>query len=109
VLVAQHPENHLLQVLVTHAHRFGLGQPFLLRSPSASPAPNPLAVDDESVAAGHPYPPLEDLRALSRGVAVAVRLHAMELDLAPKMDREAFEAKVDGMMWYPRYPKLVPV
>jgi len=66
-------------------------------------------LDDDAIAAGHLYPPLENLRAISREVAIAVGLHAMELGLAPKVKRETFEAKVDEMMWYPRYPaKLIP-
>ena len=65
-------------------------------------------LSDEAVAAGRLYPPLENLRAISREVAVAVGLHAMELGLAPPQDREAFEKKVDAMMWYPTYPKLIP-
>lgn len=65
-------------------------------------------LSDEAVAAGHLYPPLENLRTISREVAIAVGLHAMELGLAPQQDRAAFEKKVDSMMWYPTYPTLIP-
>jgi len=62
---------------------------------------------EDDVEAGHLYPPLRELRSISRAVAIEVGLHAMELGLAPKQDRADFEKAVDTMMWFPRYPKLV--
>jgi len=64
-------------------------------------------LDEAAVEAGHLYPPLGELRTISRSVAIEVGLHAMELGLAPKQDRDEFERTVDAMMWFPRYPKLV--
>lgn len=60
----------------------------------------------EEIAAGRLYPPLRELRAISRDVAIAVGLHAMERGLAPKIEPAELEARVDAMMWTPRYPRV---
>ncbi len=65
-------------------------------------------LDDADVAASRLYPPIANLRAISREVAVAVGLHAMELGLAPPRARDAFAAEIDAAMWFPAYPRVKP-
>ncbi|MCB9597437.1 MAG: NAD-dependent malic enzyme [Sandaracinaceae bacterium] len=61
---------------------------------------------DDDVAAGRLYPPLSDLRSISRAVAIEVGQHAMKLGLAPRVDAAEFEARVDAAMWFPEYARI---
>ncbi|MCA9608827.1 MAG: oxaloacetate-decarboxylating malate dehydrogenase, partial [Myxococcales bacterium] len=61
---------------------------------------------DEDVAAGRLYPPLSNLRSISREVAIEVGMHAMSLGLAPRRDRDAFAAEIDAAMWTPAYARV---
>ncbi|MEC7520859.1 MAG: NAD-dependent malic enzyme [Myxococcota bacterium] len=63
-------------------------------------------VDDAAIRRGQLYPPLGDLRAISRDVALAVARHAVEAGVAPKASRDELEARVDEMMWFPEYPRI---
>lgn len=61
---------------------------------------------EDDVRNGRLYPPLGDLRAISRDVAIEVGLHAMALGLAPARDRDAFAVEIDAAMWTPAYPRV---
>jgi malic enzyme len=63
-------------------------------------------VDDAAIARSELYPPLTDLRAISRDVAFAVGKHAMRVGVAPERDDEALRVAIDEMMWEPRYPRI---
>ena len=63
-------------------------------------------VSAEDMARGELYPPLRELRSISRAVAVAVGLHAMDVGAAPRASREELERRIDAMMWTPRYPQI---
>lgn len=52
------------------------------------------------------YPAIEDVRAVSRDVAVAVALAAQRTGLAPAMSLEETERRIDEAMWEPRYVPL---
>lgn len=52
------------------------------------------------------YPVLEDVRDISREVAIAVAEEAGRLNLAGVDAKEGFEKLVDEKMWRPVYPKL---
>ncbi len=68
-------------------------------------AANTLAslVTSERLAQGALYPPLNDLRAVSRRIAVEVAAEASRSGLAPPADRTRLEATVDAAMWSPVY------
>ena len=66
-------------------------------------------LSDEMVAEGRLFPPLSELRSISRAVAIAVGKHAMEIGVAPKVDEATLEKQVDAMMWFPDYPVVRPV
>lgn len=59
------------------------------------------SVSDERSTAGALYPPVSDLRAVSRRVAIAVAREAGGLD--------DVEAAVDAAMWWPDYVPYVPL
>ena len=62
---------------------------------------------EERIREGHLYPPLGELREISREVAIAVGCHAVELGLAPEATKDEITQKVDDMMWLPRYPRML--
>jgi malate dehydrogenase (oxaloacetate-decarboxylating) len=49
------------------------------------------------------YPPLEEVREVSRQVAVAVGATAITEGLAPQMSSADLEARIKQAMWEPRY------
>ncbi|HEX7195799.1 MAG TPA: NAD-dependent malic enzyme [Candidatus Limnocylindria bacterium] len=59
------------------------------------------AVSSERLAGGALYPPVSQLRAVSRSIAVAVAREAARSGLAEPNDR--LEADVDAAMWWPAY------
>lgn len=63
----------------------------------------------DAIAESRLFPPLSELRTISRAVAIAVGGHAMDIGLAPKIDEETFEKRIDEMMWFPQYPRIRPV
>lgn len=63
-------------------------------------------VASDAIRRGDLYPPLADLRAISRDVAVAVARHAVEQKVAPQASRAELEARIDEMMWFPEYPRI---
>jgi len=52
------------------------------------------------------YPALEDIRTISRQVALAVAAEAQRAGLAEKTSREELERRVDEKMWAPQYMRL---
>jgi len=66
------------------------------------------AVTDARLADGAIYPPVSDLRAVSRAIAVGVAREAVEADLAGIAPGIDLEAIVDGAMWWPHYVPYVP-
>lgn len=50
------------------------------------------------------FPPLEELRSISRQIAIAVAEVAQKENVAPKCSHEEIIHKVDKAMWYPNYP-----
>ncbi|MBX3274181.1 MAG: NAD-dependent malic enzyme [Sandaracinaceae bacterium] len=65
-------------------------------------------LDASDIAARRLYPPLANLRAISRAVAIEVGLHAMELGLAPPLSADELAARVDAATWFPRYARVRP-
>jgi len=65
-------------------------------------------VSPERLASGALYPPVEELRSVTRAVALAVAGSAVEAGVAGLTDASALEAEVDAAMWWPDYvPYLV--
>jgi malate dehydrogenase (oxaloacetate-decarboxylating) len=54
------------------------------------------------------YPPLEEARAISRDVALAVGLEAQRAGVADASSREELEARIARTMWTPAYEALEP-
>ena len=64
------------------------------------------AVTADRLAAGALYPPIPDLRAVSRSIALAVAREAVSSGLAPP--NEGLEADLDAAMWWPAYVPYLP-
>lgn len=60
----------------------------------------------DRLAAGALYPRLNELRTISRAVAIAVAREARDAGLAPIRTDEQIEAAVDAQMWTPEYGGL---
>jgi len=65
-------------------------------------------VSDERLAAGALYPPVADLRAVSRAIAIRVAREAIDEGLAGIDPSTDIEALVDGAMWWPAYVPYLP-
>jgi malic enzyme len=65
-------------------------------------------VTADRLAAGALYPPIADLRAVSRAIAVSVGREAIGSGIAPAMDDDALAAAVDAAMWGPDYVAYHP-
>jgi malic enzyme len=63
-------------------------------------------VTPERFATGALYPPIADLRSISRDITLAVAREAMRSGVAAPND--ALEADVDAAMWWPDYVPYVP-
>ena len=66
------------------------------------------AVSDERFAEGGIYPPVDDLRRVTRAIAVAVAREAIEAGLAGVPHETDVEELVDGAMWWPEYVPYEP-
>ena len=66
------------------------------------------AVTDERLATGALYPPVSDLRAVSRAIAIRVAREAIDEDLAGIEPSTDIEALIDGAMWWPEYVPYRP-
>jgi len=60
-------------------------------------------VDDERLAAGALYPPIESLNEISREVALAVAREAVESGVAQVDAGTDLETVIDEAMWWPSY------
>ena len=60
-------------------------------------------VTPERLAEGAVYPPLTDLRVISRRIAIAVAREARDQGLGRLAADEEIEAAVDAAMWGPEY------
>jgi len=54
------------------------------------------------------YPRIEDVREVSRRVALAVGLAAQQVGVADQTTPEELERRVTEQMWEPHYPRLLP-
>lgn len=50
------------------------------------------------------FPSLEELRAISRKIAIAVSEVAQKDKVAPNCSHEEMVKKIDKTMWFPDYP-----
>ena len=66
------------------------------------------AVTDARLASGAIYPPVGDLRAVTRSIAIAVAGEAVAAGLAGVPADEDIGALVDGAMWWPAYVPYQP-
>jgi malic enzyme len=66
------------------------------------------SVTDDRLAAGALYPPVAELRSVTRTIATAVARTAVELGIAGIAPGTDPAAAVDGAMWWPRYAPYVP-
>lgn len=60
-------------------------------------------VSEDRIRAGALYPPIPDLRGVSRAIALAVAREAVGSGLAPSVDESQLEADIDAAMWWPAY------
>jgi malic enzyme len=65
-------------------------------------------VSDEDLAAGALFPPLGQLRELTREIAVAVTREAARAGVAPASAEGEAESLVDAHVWTPGYPRYQP-
>jgi len=65
-------------------------------------------VTPERLAAGAIYPPVGDLRAVTRSIATVVAREAIDADLAGIAADADIDALIDGAMWWPAYVPYVP-
>ena len=66
------------------------------------------AVTDDRLATGAIYPPVRDLRAISRAIAIEVARDAVESGLARIDPTSDIAAAVDAAMWWPAYVPFEP-
>jgi malate dehydrogenase (oxaloacetate-decarboxylating) len=66
-------------------------------------------VTDADLDRGCLYPPLAELRAVSRRIAVAVARAARDDGVGADLTDDEFEAAVDHETWDLEYPRLIPV
>jgi malic enzyme len=66
------------------------------------------AVTDDRLATGALYPPVGDLRAVTRAIAIGVAREAVDTGLAGISPDDHIEAVIDAAMWWPAYVPYVP-
>ena len=66
------------------------------------------AVTGDRLAAGAIYPPVGDLREVTRAIALEVAGEAVRAGVAGISATDDLEAIVDGAMWWPAYVPYVP-
>jgi malic enzyme len=66
------------------------------------------AVSADRLATGALYPPISDLRSVSRSIAVAVGREAIRSGLAPEAEANELDAAIDAAMWWPEYVPYRP-
>ena len=67
-----------------------------------------VAVTDERLAGGALYPPVGDLRAVTRAIATAVAREAVDAGLAGIAPHTDIDALIDDAMWWPVYVPYSP-
>jgi len=67
-----------------------------------------LEVADEDLANGALYPPISDLRSISRHIASAVARAARDTGVGEDLSDEDIEAALDREVWDLEYPRLEP-
>ena len=63
-------------------------------------------ISDEDLAAGRLYPPLAQLREISRDIALAVGREAIAAGLTNGLDEADLSARLDEFVWEPSYPQV---
>ncbi len=63
-------------------------------------------VDDASLKEGTLYPPIAQLRNVSREIAVAVALEAMSAGVAESVPEDVVRQRVNDSVWEPNYPRI---
>ena len=66
------------------------------------------AVSDERLATGALYPPVADLRSVSRAIASRVAREALETGIAGIDPTTDIDVLIDGAMWWPDYVPYTP-
>jgi malic enzyme len=66
------------------------------------------AVSDPRLAAGAIYPPVGELRSVSRSIATAVAHEAVDAGLAGIAPGTDIDTLIDGAMWWPDYVPYLP-
>ncbi len=66
------------------------------------------AVTDARLASGAIYPPVDELRPVSRAIAIRVAREALDAGLAGIDPDTDVDALVDGAVWWPHYVPYVP-
>jgi len=66
------------------------------------------AVTDERLATGGLYPPVAELRAVTRSIAIGVAREAVDSGLAQIPADTDIDALIDAAMWWPRYVAYEP-
>lgn len=67
------------------------------------------SVSEDFLERGRLYPPLSQLRVISRRIAVAVAAEAVRLGDAPPAEPAELERHIRELIWEPKYPRLRPV
>jgi malic enzyme len=67
-----------------------------------------VAVTDERLATGALYPPVAELRSVSRAIAIRVAREAVDEGLAGIDPATDIEVLIDGAMWWPEYVPYRP-
>jgi len=62
----------------------------------------------EILAQGQLFPPISELRTVSREIAIAVVAHLGELGVARRFPPDAIPGAVDAAMWHPDYVPYIP-
>jgi malic enzyme len=65
-------------------------------------------VSEADLKAGKLYPPLKDMRAITRRIAAAVAQEALDEGLAQADPETPIDELVAQLVWEPRYPVLEP-
>ncbi len=60
----------------------------------------------EDLAEGALFPPLTELRSISRAIGLSVARTAMEQGFAPEVLEEELTRRMDHSMWWPEYPVI---
>jgi malic enzyme len=66
-------------------------------------------VEPEALEAGKLYPPLSNMRKITRSIAAAVARQAFDQGLAQADPNTPIEELVDELVWDPHYPALEPI